>query len=120
MSDELLRQIIERLDTLIELQRRPPNLSNHEKMPWGMMLIQEYTQGEDLDNNGLRYGFDFIFNQSPASHPSMMQFMHEELVRGWSGKNRLTFVDYVKTLPDDSPYRQKAIDWIKGLKNAGQ
>ncbi len=120
MTDDLLRQIIERLDTLIELQRNPPNLVNHQFLPWPMMLIQESTTGEDIDGNGLRYGFDFIFNQTPASHPSMMQFMHEELLRGWGSKKRLTFVEYVKTLADDSPYRQKAIDWVKGLKNGGQ
>lgn len=120
MSDELLRQIIERLDTLIDLQRNPPNMVNHQTLPWPFIMIQEWTTGEDIDKNGLRYGYDFIFNQTTQSHPHTMQYLHEEASRGWGKKPRLTFIDYVKSLPDDAPHRQAVIDWIKGLKNGGQ
>lgn len=117
MSDELLLKIIDRLDTLIELQRNPPNLVNQHSMPWTVRLLAESTTGEDMDGNGECYGIDFIFNQTPASHPPSMQFMHEELLRGWGTKKKITFIEYVKTLPEDAPWRQPVIDWIRGLKN---
>lgn len=117
MSDTnaLLREIVQRLDTLIDLQRNPPNLVNYQTLPWPFKLIQEHTTGEDTDGNGLLYGVDFIFNHTIDGHPPVMRHLHHELSRGWTGK-RLTFIDYVQSLPADAPHRQNVIDWLKGLK----
>lgn len=121
MSDELLRQIIERLDTLIELQRKPPSMSYHEySLPWPFRLCTESTSGEDMDGNNLRYGIDFIFNQSLASHPPILHSIHQELSIGWGNKPKMTFIEYVKTLPDDAPFRQHVIDHIRGLRDGSR
>lgn len=121
MSEELLRKVVERLDTLIELIRNPPNMSNYDPLPWPFKLIQEQTTGIDIDKNGLLWGSDFIFNHPIDAHPPVMRYIHHELSRGWTGK-RLSFIDYVKSLPDDAPHRQDVIEHIKKIKaiNGGQ
>lgn len=115
MSEELLKQIIQRLDTLIELQRNPPNLTSYEPTPWPFKLMTEQTTGLDTDGNGLCWGIDFIFNHTIQGHPPVMRYVHHELNQGWTGK-RLTFIEYVQSLPADAPHRQHVIDWIKKIK----
>ena len=90
VCEGLLEEIRDLLQILVDGQGS--GSSNASK------LVNEFMSNQDMDDNGLIYGFDFMINEDDADIPPVVKQIHDN--SEWSDPSDVkTWAEYLATLP---------------------